>query len=59
MPQLLKILEKYPPLTSRLTLQLLFFQKMFFNKDIDLYFQSRDLKYEYRDFVQKQLKEKI
>jgi hypothetical protein len=43
--ELLKIFKKYPPLTKRLTLQLLFFESCSNHKDINLYLKTRGLKY--------------
>jgi hypothetical protein len=56
MGKLLEILEIYPPLTSRLTLQLAFFKKMLLSKNIDVYFESRRNKYESRSAVIDHLK---
>lgn len=45
---IIKIFEKYPPLTSRLICQLEFLKKCLINKDIDNYFIERDKKYDHR-----------
>jgi hypothetical protein len=50
--KLLRILEKYPPLTSRLTMQLTFFKKMYYSKNVQVYFATRDSKYKDLEVVQ-------
>jgi cytochrome c oxidase subunit 1 len=42
MIKLLRIFEKYPPLTSRLTMQLSFFKKMYYSGNVKVYFATRD-----------------
>ena len=39
------LFKEYPPLTTRMRLQLEFFNKFITTKNIDLYFQDRGLKY--------------
>lgn len=50
MPKLLKILEQYPPLTTRLTMQLSFFKEMLKNGNVQSYLETRNAKYRKRDF---------
>jgi hypothetical protein len=38
MPKLLRILEKYPPLTTRLTMQIIFFKEMLHSNNVQNYF---------------------
>lgn len=45
MDKLLYILKEYPPLTSRMTLQLAFFEKHYKQKNVQDYLQNRDSKY--------------
>jgi autonomous glycyl radical cofactor GrcA len=42
---IIKIFDKYPPLTSRLHAQLSFLKSCLLHKDIDKYFKERDRKY--------------
>lgn len=44
----IKIWKKYPPLTTRLQLQLRFMQECFEHKSITIYFETRDKKYDTR-----------
>ena len=45
------LFKEYPPLTTRMRLQLEFFNKFITTKNIDLYFQDRGLKYNNRDAI--------
>ncbi len=54
--KVLGILDQYAPLTSRLTLQLMFFKKTFQSENIYLYLKSRTQKYSSRRAVLRQLK---
>lgn len=50
---IIKIFEKYPPLTYRLNAQLLFMKNCLINNDIKMYFDQRNKKYLFRDiFIQ-------
>lgn len=55
MPKQLKIMEKYPPLTSRLTMQLAFLKKMQHSGDIETYMRTRDSKYSELEVVQRSI----
>jgi hypothetical protein len=44
----IRIFQKYPPLTTRLQLQLRFMQECFEHKSIQMYFETRDKKYDTR-----------
>jgi len=46
---IIKIFEKYPPLTYRLNIQLEFMKNCLINNDINLYFDRRIKKYLNRD----------
>jgi LAGLIDADG endonuclease/Cytochrome C and Quinol oxidase polypeptide I len=48
---ILPLFDKYPPLTSRMHLQLQFFLLFFKDQNIDLYFKLRDSKYIDRDKI--------
>ena len=48
---ILPLFHKYPPLTSRMHLQLEFFRKFLENPDLSLYFQVRNAKYNNRNNV--------
>lgn len=53
----LRILEEYPPQTSRMTMQLSFFKEMLFSGDVKKYFLARDLKYSNQAVVIKELQQ--
>lgn len=48
---IIPLFEQYPPLTSRMRLQYLFFKKFMLNSNIEEYFIERNLKYQNRDLV--------
>jgi len=48
---IIPLLDKYPPLTSRMRLQYLFFKKFIHNSDIEQYFLERNFKYKDRDIL--------
>lgn len=48
---ILPLFSEYPPLTSRMYLQLEFFLKFFYDPNVDLYFQLRNSKYNHRDKI--------
>nr|AYE93210.1 LAGLIDADG homing endonuclease [Termitomyces sp.] len=51
---IIPLFEQYPPLTSRMKLQYLFFKKFILNSgplDVEQYFNERNLKYENREFM--------
>lgn len=48
---IIPLFEKYPPLTSRMHLQYLFFKKYFDHSNIQSYFIERSLKYENREKI--------
>lgn len=48
---IINIFNKYPPLTFRLNSQLTFMKNCLVHKDINLYFQERNRKYEIRDMI--------
>lgn len=56
--QILQIFDQFPPLTSRLTMQLEFFRKCFFEKNVAVYLSTRDLKYKDRQEVMLQMEKK-
>lgn len=54
--KLSRILETFPPLTSRLTMQVSFFKKILKSQDRVEYFRTRDQKYSELERVQRNLK---
>ena len=54
MPKQLRILEKYPPLTTRLTMQAAFFKEMLYSNNVQNYLETRDAKYNNREMRQRQ-----
>lgn len=54
--KILRILQQYPPFTSRLNLQLAFFKKHYEQKDVNAYLASRNSKQNSRENVQQDFK---
>jgi len=48
---IIPLLDLYPPLTSRMRLQYIFFKTCIFEPDIELYFALRDKKYKARESI--------
>ena len=48
---IIPLFENYPPLTSRMKLQLSFFKKYLFNPDMNTYFKERENKYLQREII--------
>ena len=57
--KLLYILKEFPPLTSRLNLQVVFLEKMLKQKHMKTYLETRNSKYDSRVFIQRQIKENM
>lgn len=54
MPKQLRILDNYPPLTTRLAMQLSFFKEMLFSGNVQTYLETRERKYNNRELFIKQ-----
>jgi len=48
---IIPLFDQYPPLTSRMKLQYLFFRKFFFSSQIEEYFIERNFKYKNRELI--------